>query len=260
MQRLAGPARRIRLCGGFIAPRKDHRVPHLFANRPRLHDLTRASGDRRAQFRWETINAVLYKVGGVIFIIGSVLFFPRFEAYADLGAWTFFVGSLLYLVVTVHDLMEAERYRRQVGLGDRDTRLEYIAAWSYVIGTLLFTFGSIFFLSAVGLFTAGAWFFVLGSLMFVLAASVNVLQIVKAQDLITLQLMNLTAISFVVGSVLFTVASIPYLWTVEAPADRVLINAFLAWQYLVGSILFFAGGVFNYWRAYVVMSRASAAE
>lgn len=235
-------------------------MPHLIANRPRLYDLTRDLGDRRAQFRWETINAVLYKIGGVIFIIGSVLFFPRFAAYADLGAWTFFVGSLLYLVVTVHDLIEAVRYRRQIGLGDRDTRQEYIAAWAYVIGTLLFTFGSVFFLSAVGWFTAGAWFFVSGSLMFVLGACVNVLQIVKAQDLITLQLMNLTAISFVVGSVLFTVASIPYLWTVEAPVDRVLIDAFLAWQYLVGSILFFAGGVFNYWRAYVVMSRAKAAK
>ena len=235
-------------------------MPHLIANRPRLYDLTRDLGDRRAQFRWETINAVLYKVGGVIFIIGSVLFFPRFAAYADVGAWTFFVGSLLYLVVTVHDLLEATRYRRQIGLGDRQTRLEYIAAWSYVIGTLLFTFGSIFFLSFVGWFTAGAWCFVSGSLMFVLGACVNVLQIVKAQDLITLQLMNLTAISFVVGSVLFTVASIPYLWTVEAPVDRVLIDAFLAWQYLVGSILFFAGGVFNYWRAYLVMSRAKAAR
>jgi hypothetical protein len=32
--------------------------------------------------------------------------------------------------------------------------------------------------------------------------------------------------------------------------------AFLAWQYLVGSVLFLAGGVFNYWRAYVFMRDA----
>jgi hypothetical protein len=149
-------------------------------------------------------------------------------------------------------------YRRQVGLRDRDVRREYIAAASYLSGTLLFTFGSIFFLSAVGWFTAGAWFFVIGSLCFVLGACINVLQIVKAADLLTLQLMNLTAVSFVVGSVLFTVASIPYLWSVESPVDRETINAFLAWQYLVGSCLFLAGGVFNYWRAYVVMKKALA--
>jgi hypothetical protein len=55
-------------------------MPHLFVNRPRLHDLTKGRADVRAQFRWETINAVLYKIGGIIFIIGSILFFPRFEA------------------------------------------------------------------------------------------------------------------------------------------------------------------------------------
>jgi hypothetical protein len=55
--------------------------------------------------------------------------------------------------------------------------------------------------------------------------------------------------------VLFTVASVPYLWKVAA-SDRETLYAFLAWQYLVGSILFFAGGVFNYWRAYLVMRGA----
>jgi hypothetical protein len=66
-------------------------MPHMFINRKRIHDLTRDRSDLRAQFRWETINAVVYKVGGLVFIIGSILFFPRFEAYADIGAWTFFV-------------------------------------------------------------------------------------------------------------------------------------------------------------------------
>jgi hypothetical protein len=65
--------------------------------------------------------------------------------------------------------------------------------------------------------------------------------------------MNFTAVAFVVGSVLFTVASIPYLWEVESDSERAVLYAFLAWQYLVGSVLFFLGGVFNYWRAYVVI-------
>ncbi len=47
-----------------------------------------------------------------------------------------------------------------------------LAAVSYVTGTLLFTFGSIFFLSTVGLFTVAAWFFVIGSLLFVAGANV----------------------------------------------------------------------------------------
>jgi hypothetical protein len=228
----------------------------MFTNRHRLHNLTKDHRDLQAQFRWETINAVLYKIGGVLFIVGSIFFFPRFEAYADLGAWVFFVGSLLYLVVTVHDLAEVRRHWRMTDDRGRDAILEYTAAASYVWGTILFTAGSIFFLSAVGWFQAGAWTFVIGSLLFVVAACVNVLQIVQAQSIITLQLMNLTAVSFVVGAVLFTVASVPYLWSVAAESDRTTLYAFLAWQYLAGSVLFFLGGVFNYWRAYVVVGDA----
>jgi hypothetical protein len=230
----------------------------MFINRPRLHDLTRDRADLRAQFRWETINAVFYKIGGIVFIVGSILFFPRFEAYANIGAWTFFIGSLLYLVVTGHDLAEVRRYWRTSHHHDRDKILEYTAAVSYVWGTILFVVGSVFFLSYVGWFKAGAWCFVFGSLLFVLGACINVLQIVKSDSITTLQLMNLTAVAFVVGSVLFTVASVPYLWDVENTSDRTTLYAFLAWQYLIGSVLFFMGGVFNYWRAYVVMRQAIA--
>jgi predicted membrane channel-forming protein YqfA (hemolysin III family) len=228
-------------------------MPHLFTNRQRRHDLSAARGQAGRQFVWETVNAVLYKIGGVVFIIGSILFFPRFEAYADAGAWTFFFGSLLYLVVTGHDAIEVWRNRPGATGHDIRRQLEVIAAGGYLVGTLLFTVGSILFLSSVGLTTAGAWCFVLGSLLFLIAASVNVLQIVEASSLLTLQLMNLTAVSFVAGSVLFTVASIPYLWSIDNAADQREIDTFLAWQYLFGSALFLLGGVFNYWRACLVI-------
>jgi len=229
-------------------------LPHLFVNRARLHNIYAEDPSLRDQFRWESINAVIYKLGGVVFIIGSALFFPAMEAYADIGAWTFIVGSLLYLVVTGHDMIEVLHYvRTRTARPTVWDRLESLAAASYLIGTTLFTVGSVFFLSAVGLFAAGAWCFVIGSLLFVVGATVNVLQIVKAGDMLTLQLMNLTALTFVVGSVLFTVASIPYLWSFHSASDRRLIDGFLAWQYLAGSVLFLLGGIFNYWRAYVVM-------
>ena len=95
----------------------------------------------------------------------------------------------------------------------------------------------------------------IGSLLFVAGAAVNVVQIVKAQGVVTMQLMNLTAVTFVTGAVLFTVASIPYLWRIENEADQTLVYRFLAAQYLVGSVLFLAGGVFNYRRARIVIDR-----
>lgn len=235
-------------------------MPHLFVNRPRLHDLFGDDADLRKHFRWETINAVVYLVGGVVFVIGSVLFFPSLAAYVDLGAWVFIGGSLLYLLVTVHDLVEVLVHLREVKRARTiwDV-LELWAAGSYVTGTVLFTVGSVLFLSSVGYFTGGAWCFVIGSLLFVLGAVVNVLQIVLAKSLVTLQLMNLTALTFVTGSTLFAVASIPYLINLSDAADREVIDAFLAWQYVVGSVLFLAGGVFNYWRAYVVIRDEIAA-
>jgi hypothetical protein len=227
----------------------------MFTNRPRLYNLTKDREDLRSQFRWETLNAVLYKLGGVLFIIGSILFFPSLNQYTDLGAWVFVVGSLLYLVVTGHDCAEVLRnwrWKRRRGPFDI---LELGAISSYVVGTVLFTVGSVFFLDAVSWIIPGAWCFVVGSLLFVVGAAANVLQIVNTDSILTMQLMNLTAVSFVVGSVLFTVASIPYLWDFQAQPDQIRMLGFLAWQYLAGSVMFLVGGVFNYWRAYVVVRR-----
>jgi hypothetical protein len=218
-----------------------------------MHALTFAHPKLAHHFRWETINAVLYKLGGLLFVIGSVFFFPYYEAYADLGAWFFFFGSLFYLVVTGHDMCEVWQYWRNTHPHTTDKILEFAAATAYLVGTALFTVGSIFFLSALGWIVAGAWCFVIGSILFVIGASVNVTQIVQERSLITLQLMNFTAISFIVGSVLFVVASIPYLWTIESAAERYRLFSFIAWEYLIGSVLFLLGGVYNYARAFFFM-------
>lgn len=231
-------------------------MPHIFLNRPRVYDLIGTDPNPRSHFRWETINAITYEIGGLVFIFGSICFFPELSTWADIGAWTFLVGSLLYLLVTGHDLAEVLRtLRRSSALPTLRTQLEFWAAVCYVVGSLLFIFGSLFFLSVIGLLMTGAWCFILGSILFVAGAIINVLQIVQSPDIATLQLANLTAITFIVGSVLFVVASIPYLWTFSTEDDRLEVDEFLAWQYLAGSVLFFVGGLFNYWRAYRVIAR-----
>ncbi len=229
-------------------------MPHLFTNRPRCHDLFNQNAGLRDQFRWETINTAAYLLGGFVFAVGSVLFFPALSAYLDVGACLFIVGSLFYLLVTGHDLAEVVQYMMTRRIAETVwDKLEFWAALTYVIGTVLFIIGSVFFLSMVGLIRAGSWCFIIGSLLFIIAATINVLQIVQAKDLVTLQLMNLTAIMFVTGSLLFVVASVPYLWVLTGSSDRVEVYTFLASQYLAGSILFLIGGVFNYWKAYKTM-------
>lgn len=230
-------------------------MPHMFVDRPRLFDPVDRRPSPQDQLRWETVNTTVYLVGGVLFVWGSLLFFPRFEARSDRGAWIFFVGSLLFLLVASHDTTEVVRHRRQQPRPSIWDRFEAWAAISYLLGSALFAVGSIFFLSVVGWYYAGATCFVIGSLLFVLGATVNVLQIVQAEDRRTLQLMNLTALTYVTGSTLFTVASIPYLFTLD-PADERTIDSFLAAQYVAGSLLFLLGGMINYRRARIVSSRS----
>jgi len=49
----------------------------MFINLHRLHDLTRGREDLKSQFRWETINAVFYKIGRFLFIIGNWVSWSR---------------------------------------------------------------------------------------------------------------------------------------------------------------------------------------
>lgn len=234
-------------------------MPHLFVNRPRLHRLGANPQDRSGHARWEKANAAAYTAGGVIFIMGSALFFPALSAWTDWGVSLFLIGSLIYLVVTGHDLIEVLGHRRARRQSPESADLDLPASLAYVSGTVLFTVGTLFFYSAIDLIRAGAWCFFIGSLLFVLGAGLNVLQIIRARSLLTLQLMNLTAISYVVGSVLFAVASVPYLWTIHDAADQTTLYAYLASQYLIGSILFLVGGLFNAWRAAIFIQRENCA-
>lgn len=234
-------------------------MPHFFSNRPRVHGLVDSAGNGGLHFRWETVNATVYTAGGVIFIFGSVLFFPGLSAWENVGAGAFLFGSLLYLLVTGHDVFEVLASHRDRGWTRSVWRvLEFWAAVAYLVGTLLFVAGSVFFFSAFDWVGPGAWCFLLGSALFLFGAVVNVLQIIFATTLKTLQLLNLTAISFIVGSTLFCVASIPFLWDLSSEADRLLLGAYLAWLFLVGSVLFLVGGLFNYWRAWLVVRERRA--
>lgn len=226
-------------------------MPHLITHRPRLSAVASKRLVTPAHFAWETVNAIVYKVGGLIFIAGSVLFFPRFSAWEDLGAWLFFGGSVLFLVVTVHDFVETGKFWRRFYIENAANQVEAFTVASYLAGTVMFTFGSLFFLSWWAWYTLAAWLFVVGSLLFAVGATGNLLQIIQARNTVCMQLLNLTAVSFLVGSTLFVVGSIPYLWRIASPVDRHILFAYLAWEYLAGSTLFFLGGLLNDARLYV---------
>ena len=120
-------------------------MPHLFTNRRRYHCSSSSKISIKTQFIWESINAIVYLLGGLIFIAGSILFLPQYSEYGNLGVQIFIVGSLLYLLVTSHDFLETLHHRHnktEITLWDK---LEAFSALIYLIGTLLFVLGSVFF-------------------------------------------------------------------------------------------------------------------
>lgn len=225
-------------------------MPHLLTHRPRLTNLRRSDENHPSHKAWETFSAFSYKLGGLTFIGGSVFFFPQLSDYLALGDWLFFAGSVLYLLVTGHDLLEVIKYWRHHDTDTFANHIEFVCAWSYVIGSALFVVGSLCFLPAENATVLGAWLFIVGSVLFVVGGLVNILQVVEAPSMLYMQLFNFTVALFVIGSALFAVATIPYLWDLTQTAE-VRITTFAAAQFLFASLLFFAGGVAIYYRKLV---------
>lgn len=226
-------------------------MPHLFTNRSRKYAIGVHEDKLTAHHTWEKINVLVYEIGGIIFIAGSVLFLPKYGDYEVDGAWLFIVGSILYLIVTFHDGIELF-FNKEAAWA---LFVDSMAALTYVLGSTAFIIGSAFFLPTVDKTVAGAWCFIWGSVLFTLGAIMNALQIYEAPNVWTSRYMLLTAVCYIIGSVFFTLASVPYLWTFQNSQDERKIDEYLAIQYIIGSVCFFFGGCINGLRAYLIMKR-----
>ncbi|RKR06375.1 YrhK-like protein [Kushneria sinocarnis] len=225
-------------------------MPHLVTSRQRLFSPSHRDTGHSSHLRWENVNAFTYKLGGLLFVLGSILFFPMLADYQRIGAWLFFLGSLCYLLVTAHDLFEALRYWHRHRTATSADHIELTAALNYVSGSLLFAIGSLLFLPGLALEHAGAWSFIVGSVFFVVGACANLLQLVDAPSKLYMQLFNFTLATFIVGSVLFVVASVPYLIHFDSSGDETAIHRLAAGQFTFASLLFLLGGLFIYWRMF----------
>lgn len=225
-------------------------MAHLITHRPRMTNLASSDETHASHKAWETFSAISYEVGGLTFVSGSVFFFPQLAAYLAVGDWLFCAGSILYLLVTGHDLLEVMKYWRHHDTDTFADHIEFVCAWSYVLGSALFVVGSLCFLPSVAASVLGAWLFIIGSVLFVTGGLVNIVQVVEAPSLIYMQLFNFTVALFVIGSALFVVASVPYLWDL-ANSVRPRIDTFAAAQFLAASVLFLIGGIAIYYRKLV---------
>jgi hypothetical protein len=130
--------------------------------------------------------------------------------------------------------------------------IDAVAAGVYVLGSSLFIVGSILFLPQVDKSYGAAWCFIIGSVFFEVGAIANALQIWEAPDEATMQYANLAAMSYVSGSAFYVSASIPYLYDFQTITDSDIVFRLVAMLYIVGSILFLIGGIFNMRRFHLV--------
>ncbi|MFC0269373.1 YrhK family protein [Kushneria aurantia] len=233
-------------------------MPHMVASRRRMYSPTSSADDRNAHSRWETFNARTYMLGGLGFILASVLFLPSLSAFHALAAWLFFAASLCYLLVTTHDLYETLRYwyhHHHLGLSGVG---ELVAVTSYFVASVLFALGSLYFLPGWGWDALGAWCFIIGSVLFLVGAFLNLPQLVKSPTGISMVLFNLTLVTFLIGSTLFLVATIPYLMHFDSQHTSDEVFRLAVGQFIAASILFLFGGIFMFWRLYMMNALPAA--
>ena len=119
---------------------------------------------------------------------------------------------------------------------------------------IVFIAGSYEFLSSVGGYRQGAYNFVFGSVLFIAGAVYNSIQIFDSPTRESALFANFTAVCYVIGSTLFLSGSVPYVWDgdLESERDVEILHEYLGQQFILGSILFFIGGCFNLYRAYLI--------
>lgn len=195
-----------------------------------------------------------------MFLLGSILQFPHIEAFGQGGMFLYLVGSILYLIITGYQCYESVNQFKVSSKQKIWTKIRIIESLLYFIGTLLFLVGSIQFLDPIDEVVSGAVFFVIGSVCFTIAAMVNIMEIIQEDGPITLQLANGIAVSFVLGSVLFMVGSIPFIWRGKDLSGNMELYQYVIWEYIVGSCLFLLGGVLALIKTYVINKQNNDTE
>lgn len=217
-------------------------MAQFVTNRPRMSDPTSKKTKGRTQRFWETLKVICYEVGGLAFALSSIFFFSAMSEYKVVGQSLALSGAVIYFWVTFNDFIEVIRYWHYNKTKGQTNYMEYTTSGLYACGTLLFVIGNCVSLPFIDHTEAGAWLYITGAALYVFSGLVNVLQIVEAPSLISLQLFNFTLVFFILGSTLFFVSTIPYLWSLSGSAANDFKNL-SAGQYLAGSLFFIFGGM-----------------
>jgi hypothetical protein len=181
------------------------------------------------QIESRNVHGLALVLGGALYVVGSVLFLPQLSQYADISAWCFVVGSTPYLIVAVIEAFASKG------------RAEFTISATSALAAACFLVGSVFFLSYVAIFPIGSGMFLFGCLLLTIGNVTGLLCLAGSS-----RMLIMVDLSFLVGSTIFIIASIPYMFDFQAAANNIQISTFLASLYIVGSFFFLLAGGFRH--------------
>lgn len=232
-------------------------MPHLFTSRLRKDFLlSHLSSSKKFKFEFEKWNNRLYLFSSILFIIGSIFFLPSFSIYNTLGLKIFTIGLFISLALNLHDFYEViQRYTDKKVFGFWNY-LEISAVLLYLLGTINYLIGNYYFIFKPSDEWSAGFYFIVGSLIFTIAAIINLMLVTTEYSYHKLMLMNANAACNIIGSLLFVVGSIPYLWT----NFSLNLDTLMAYQFIFGSIAFFIGSIFSQINTNIKIADYTASE
>lgn len=211
-------------------------------------------------------------LGGIIFIVGSLCFFPDEDiTIFKAGCELFIAGSILYALVSVYALAEATEKMGAFSLEACENSLYVIGSVVFLVGTVLFwpqnvdadaldaMFSESFrmrthiavYLNTLNPAFEGSILFIIGCLCFACAAFVNGLNIRHFND-ISSQMLSAVTSMYMCGSLLFVMGSMAFLPDFGCSSKMVALGA---WLYTIGSVFFTIGSGISFVRTYREINR-----
>jgi hypothetical protein len=149
--------------------------------------------------RMQRTNCLIYMMGGIFFVGGSVLFFPSMEAIIMHGGWLYITGccfTLLGALLAAFTASELQKTSQPLSFKRMPPPLLALPSWSdeaatvascmlYVVGNLAYIVGSVFFfprILEIGgeiIRVLAVLLFLIGSVVFTLGALVDLIVVAR---------------------------------------------------------------------------------
>jgi hypothetical protein len=210
---------------------------------------------------WRRAHGFAYLIGGVTFLIGSIMYFPAVSDYVA-GGWCFTIGSFTFLFADLFEwwmnnrvgcFMDAayrKDYEEKCTEGMRpanttggmwDRAVNGVNFFYSALGSFLYLWGSIYFIPSLNVIVQGTWIFIFGSVIIFTSQSWKLSRYTWSDDYPAAGV----DLGACIGGLFYLLGSIMFL-PAEDSTDVATMAA--ATLFTMGGLCFFLSGVFMEYR------------